>query len=361
MASPTPPPGAINYEQNRNRLAVPSLILTGGAGIATGIELQNNGGVLDIPGGLSIAGATVLTAAGIDPAGTLALPGVAVGNAATGLTQGLSTNSLSLVANAIEAVRALTTTLGVDYLTVTPGVAGNPGVVALGAAGSDTNVSINLVLKGTGALQVGGVNVFPATPTPGTSVASSAAVLGANKNLDVLALPVGGLAIGAGAGTALTPTAAEFNALAGATAGAVLASKAVVAGAAGQIGGYGMPVPTALTTTASLTAAQSGSMVVLNSTTSFVVSLPAANALGAGVAIFYVFSLQVATASGAGHIIRPVGADTMLATFINTPAAAKGANNTQVTSHLGDMLSVWSDGVSKWYASADGGTWTREA
>lgn len=360
MASPTPPAGVVNYELNRNRLAVPSLILTGGAGIATGIELQNNGGVLDLPGGLSIAGATVLAAGGVQPAGTLALPGDPVGNAATGLTQGLSTNSLSLVANAIEVLRALTTALGVDYLTVTPGVAGNPGVVALGAAGSDTNVSINLVLKGTGALQVGGVNVFPATPTPGTSVASSAAVLGANKNLDALALPVGGLAIGAGAGTPLTPTAAEINVLAGATAGAVLASKAVVAGAAGQIGGFTAPVTT-LTATGAVTAAQAQGVIILNSAASIVITLPAANAGGAGVSLIYSFFLQVASTSGVGHIIRPVGSDVMRSSSITTPAAAKGIDNTQVTSKIGDSVTVWSDGASAWYANVEGGTWTREA
>jgi len=51
----------------------------------------------------------------------------------------------------------------------------------------------------------------------GTSVASKALVLGANKDTDILALPVGGLAIGAGAGTPLTGTAAELNILTGAT------------------------------------------------------------------------------------------------------------------------------------------------
>ncbi len=51
----------------------------------------------------------------------------------------------------------------------------------------------------------------------GTSTASKAAVLGANKNLDVLALPVSGLKIGAGAGTAVTASAAELNQLTGAT------------------------------------------------------------------------------------------------------------------------------------------------
>jgi hypothetical protein len=58
--------------------------------------------------------------------------------------------------------------------------------------------------------------------TPGTTTASKALVVGANKNLDVLALPVSGLKIGAGAGTAVDATAAELNLLSG--AGAVVAS-----------------------------------------------------------------------------------------------------------------------------------------
>jgi hypothetical protein len=52
----------------------------------------------------------------------------------------------------------------------------------------------------------------------GTSVASKALALGANKNTDVLALPVSGLKIGAGAGTAVTSSAAELNLLTGVTA-----------------------------------------------------------------------------------------------------------------------------------------------
>jgi len=60
----------------------------------------------------------------------------------------------------------------------------------------------------------------------GTAVASKAAVLGTNKNLDVLA--VADLKLGAGAGTSVTSTAAEINNLAGVVAGTVTASKAVV-------------------------------------------------------------------------------------------------------------------------------------
>lgn len=48
-------------------------------------------------------------------------------------------------------------------------------------------------------------------PVAGTAMASKAAVLGANTNLDTLAIADGGLRLGAGAGTAITATAAELN------------------------------------------------------------------------------------------------------------------------------------------------------
>ena len=52
----------------------------------------------------------------------------------------------------------------------------------------------------------------------GTAVASKALVLGADKDVDTLAIPVGGLKIGAGAGVAVTSSAAELNILTGVTA-----------------------------------------------------------------------------------------------------------------------------------------------
>ena len=77
----------------------------------------------------------------------------------------------------------------------------------------------------------------------GTSVASKALVLGANKNTDVLALPVSGLKIGSGAGTAVSASAAELNVNTGVTAGAVTASKTVVAGAAKNLDTLSVALP----------------------------------------------------------------------------------------------------------------------
>lgn len=59
---------------------------------------------------------------------------------------------------------------------------------------------------------------FNDTSVAGTAVASKTLVLGANKNVDVLA--VADLKLGAGAGTSVTSTAAELNILTGVTASA---------------------------------------------------------------------------------------------------------------------------------------------
>lgn len=52
-----------------------------------------------------------------------------------------------------------------------------------------------------------------ASVTAGTTSASKALVVGANKELDTLVIADGGLKLGSGAGTAVTATAAELNAV----------------------------------------------------------------------------------------------------------------------------------------------------
>lgn len=69
------------------------------------------------------------------------------------------------------------------------------------------------------------------TVVAGTATASKALVLGADKNIDTIAVAASGLKIGAGAGTAVTSTAAELNNLASVVAGTASASKALVLGA----------------------------------------------------------------------------------------------------------------------------------
>ena len=69
----------------------------------------------------------------------------------------------------------------------------------------------------------------------GTAVASKALALGANKNIDTIVIADGALMLGAGAGTAVTATAAELNLIDGSTAGTVVASKALVVDASKQL------------------------------------------------------------------------------------------------------------------------------
>jgi hypothetical protein len=76
----------------------------------------------------------------------------------------------------------------------------------------------------------------------GTAVASKALVLGSDKDIDTIAIPVSGLKIGAGAGTAVTASAAELNVLKSAVAGTAVASKAVVLGTNKNIDTIAIPV-----------------------------------------------------------------------------------------------------------------------
>ena len=76
----------------------------------------------------------------------------------------------------------------------------------------------------------------------GTAVASKTLVLGTNKNVDILAIADGGLKLGAGAGTAVTATAAELNLIDGSIAGTTVASKALVVGANKETDVLALPV-----------------------------------------------------------------------------------------------------------------------
>jgi hypothetical protein len=115
----------------------------------------------------------------------------------------------------------------------------------------------------------------------------------------------------------------------------------------------------ALTAAGALTAVQSGGtlpLVTLNLAAGFIVTLPAANSVPGGAG--YVFVAVIAPTSGNGYEVDPVGADVMRGNGF-TPAAAKGARNTQATARIGDSLTVLSDGVSAWYIAGLTGTWAR--
>lgn len=114
-------------------------------------------------------------------------------------------------------------------------------------AGSGCTVTVEsggvLNVASGGALKIAGTTLSAtaaqfntiAGVTAGAASASKAVVLGANKNLDTLVLADGGLYLGSGAGTAVSATAAELNYTDVTAAGTAQASKAAVLGTAKNI------------------------------------------------------------------------------------------------------------------------------
>ena len=78
--------------------------------------------------------------------------------------------------NGLPALLTVGTATAVDYLTATNGATGNPGLATLTAAGSDTNVTLKLVSKGTGIINLNtlAVNATGSTITGAGSVTISA-------------------------------------------------------------------------------------------------------------------------------------------------------------------------------------------
>ncbi len=188
----------------------------------------------------------------------------------------------------------------------------------------------------------------------GTSVANKALVLGANKNTDILALPASGLKIGAGAGTAMDATAAELNANAGVTAGAALASKTVVLGAASEISGIRRKVNLAAGSQV-LTAVQSGERFV--GAVDAVFTLPAAAAGTKGV--WYEFETG-ALSVGVGLSVAPNAVDHIRGNGL-TSVDNKSLINDGATDRLGDSVRLYCDGVDGWVIEQIIGTWSKQA
>lgn len=124
----------------------------------------------------------------------------------------------------------------------------------------------------------------------------------------------------------------------------------------------GTPIPglaesvVIVTADTTLTSADSHKTVVVNATASKTISLPAASVPG----LLFTVVEQVATASGAGHLVDPAGTDVVRGNGF-TPAAGKGAVCSQATSRVGDSITLVSDGAGAWYITAVVGTWAREA
>jgi hypothetical protein len=155
-------------------------------------------------------------------------------------------------------------------------------------------------------------------------------------------------------GTAITATPAELNTLAGVTAGAASASKAVVLDANKAVAGITRKV---LTKSANYTVTAADSRAVI-----LVTGVDKVMTLPATVAGFeYTFVLAAAGLSaGTGLAIAPDAADKIMGNGF-TSADAKKALLAGATDREGDSITLVGDGVDGWYIVGVTGTWTREA
>jgi hypothetical protein len=177
----------------------------GATGGTSGYGVRDNSGTIECKNSGGAWAACVTAPTTTFAAGTVSAPGWAVtGDADTGLYEATA-NTLSISAGGVEAIRALTTTSAVDYLTVAPGATGSPGVVTIGAAGSDSAININIAPKGNGSVTVSSstghtiasfndylnaVNYFYFSPSPtGSSISLSAA--GTDTNIGINLNPKG--------------------------------------------------------------------------------------------------------------------------------------------------------------------------
>lgn len=134
---------------------------------STGYGLRDNAGTLEYKnsgGAWSVLGGVATNFA----AGTAAAPGLYVtGDSDTGLFEP-SANALSIAAGGVEAARFNTAASAVNYLSVTPSATGS--AVQIATAGSDTNVSLALMPKGTGGVGIGTASPSVALDVYGSSI-----------------------------------------------------------------------------------------------------------------------------------------------------------------------------------------------
>lgn len=112
---------------------------------------------------------------------------------------------------------------GGDTLVVASG-----GAIQVESGGTITVGGTDLIgelaaLDGLDATELGYINGVVA----GTVTASKALVVGADKNVDTLVIADSGLKLGSGAGTAVSKTAAQINALVGGVAGSYRLARGV--------------------------------------------------------------------------------------------------------------------------------------
>jgi hypothetical protein len=130
---------------------------------ATGLELWTNSSGTLTGSFLSGATNTVLLGQGVGSAPSFgSVPNAALSNSSvtvngTSVSLGASGNVGQLMdTNGNLAVATTTSSSAVDYVNVTNAAAGNPATVTISAAGTDSNINLNLVSKGTGTVQCNG-------------------------------------------------------------------------------------------------------------------------------------------------------------------------------------------------------------
>lgn len=156
------------------------------------------------------------------------------------------------------------------------------------------------------------------------------------------------------AGSIVGATATELNFNDGATEGAVVASKTVVADSTKAIYGLREKVEV-VTTNQALTEADSNKVILVGAA-NLVMTLPATQA-----GLKFTFVLQAAGLSGGtGLSISPQAADKIMGNGFtsqdNKDAILAGSGDRE-----GDLIEVVGDGVDGYYISRVIGTWTREA
>jgi hypothetical protein len=105
-----------------------------------------------------------------------------------------------------------------------------------------------------------------------------------------------------------------------------------------------------------LTINDDGKTVLIDSTTSRIITLPAAS-LKPGFAVRVV--VKTAATGGAGHSVAPIATNQIRESSI-TPADNKSLINTLATGKSGDSLYLISDG-SVWIVVTKTGVWARQA
>ena len=194
--------------------------LTGGA---SGAGVTGNGGAASAAGGA--AASTNGDGGAVSATGGLG-KGTGAGGAAS-LTGGVggatgSGGAIDITGGASAGAGGTAGAVDIDAGAVAGGTGaavtiGGTNATEVGLGGGSTTLKLNTAELTATAAEL---NLLD-TATAGTAVPSKAAILGADKNLDMLAVADGGLALGAGAGTVITATAAELNLNDNQVAGAV--------------------------------------------------------------------------------------------------------------------------------------------